>query len=463
MFTPQEAARWTGGIWEHQPAVETFSAVTHDSRTVTPGCLYVAIRGETHDGHLFAAAARSAGASAILAAADAALPPGMPALRVPDTRAALLALAAGWRTQCGAFLFGITGSVGKTTVKDLLACLLEPLGPVAKTAGNWNNDIGLPRSLLTLTPETAHGVFECGTNHPGEIRPLAETLRPQAALITGIAPCHIGYFGSERAIAEEKAELLRALPADGFAVLPAASPFYPVFCAAAPCRIVPVAVRSPGEPAPEVPLAFSAEITDAATGAFTVHEAETDRTWPVVTGLSGVHMVHDALLAIAAARMRGVSPESICARIAAAPRAAMRWERIERQSVVWINDAYNANPASMAAALETFAQTPCTGRRIAVLGDMGELGAPAMEEALHRGVGLLAAKTKPDILVCVGERAAWIGSQARFAGLSAGAVRLCPDLEAAQKTLAGLIRPGDLVLLKASRFMKLERLLPYNP
>ena len=127
-----------------------------------------------------------------------------------------------------------------------------------------------------------------------------------------------------------------------------------------------------------------------------------------------------------------------------------------------IVDAYNANPTSMKAAIDNFRHMEADHKML-ILGDMGELGAPAMEEALHRGVGLLAAKTKPDILVCVGERAAWIGSQARFAGLSAGAVRLCPDLEAAQKTLAGLIRPGDLVLLKASRFMKLERLLPDNP
>ena len=192
MFSPQQAAQWTGGVWDTTPAVNAFSAVTHDSRTVTSGALYVAIRGENQDGSIYVPAAAQMGAAAAIVPADATLPNApIPLLRTPDTRLALANLAAAWRSLRNPFCIGITGSVGKTSVKDFLAHLLEPLGPVAKTNGNWNNEIGLPRSLLTIAPDTKNGVFECGTNHPGEIAafsPRNPRSSPSSKRLAGIVP-----------------------------------------------------------------------------------------------------------------------------------------------------------------------------------------------------------------------------------------------------------------------------------
>ncbi len=452
MFTPQQAAQWTGGTWDAIPAVESFSAVTHDSRTATPGALYIAIRGENQDGSVYVPAAAQKGAAAAVVPADAALPDApIPLLRTLDTRRALADLAAAWRTFCNPFCIGITGSVGKTSVKDFLAHLLEPLGPVAKTNGNWNNDIGLPRSLLTIAADTKNGVFECGTNHPGEIAALARILRPDAAILTAIAPCHIGNFGSEQAIAEEKANLLRSIPSSGFAILPVQSPFFPIFQKA--CRngnIVTTAVLNDNS---SCTADFSARVLDENTGFFIVLEATSKRSYEVQTGVPGAHMIHNALLAIAAARMRGVRPDQIAARIHTAPRAPMRWQIIEQNGIRFINDAYNANPASMKAALETFAKTPARGRHVAVLGDMGELG--DMSQELHRLVGAEAARLRPDLLLCIGPQAKQIANAAIDAGFPPSSLIHYPEIPPEIP-----VRSGDLVLLKASRFMKLERLLP---
>lgn len=452
MFTPQQAAQWTGGTWDAIPAVESFSAVTHDSRTATPGALYIAIRGENQDGSVYVPAAAQKGAAAAVVPADAALPDApIPLLRTLDTRRALADLAAAWRTFCNPFCIGITGSVGKTSVKDFLAHLLEPLGPVAKTNGNWNNDIGLPRSLLTIAADTKNGVFECGTNHPGEIAALARILRPDAAILTAIAPCHIGNFGSEQAIAEEKANLIRSIPSSGFAILPAQSPFFPVFQKACRnCTIVTTAVLNDNS---SCTADFSARVLDENTGSFIVLEAASKRSYEVQTGVPGAHMIHNALLAIAAARMRGVRPDQIADRIHTAPRAPMRWQIIEKNGIRFINDAYNANPASMKAALETFAKTPARGRHVAVLGDMGELGDKSQE--LHRLVGAEAARLRPDLLLCIGPQAKQIANAAIDAGFPPSSLIHYPEMPTEIP-----VRSGDLVLLKASRFMKLERLLP---
>lgn len=452
MFSPQQAAQWTGGVWDTTPAVNAFSAVTHDSRTVTSGALYVAIRGENQDGSIYVPAAAQMGAAAAIVPADATLPNApIPLLRTPDTRLALANLAAAWRSLRNPFCIGITGSVGKTSVKDFLAHLLEPLGPVAKTNGNWNNEIGLPRSLLTIAPDTKNGVFECGTNHPGEIAALARILRPNAAILTAIAPCHIGNFGSEQAIAEEKANLLRSIPPSGFAVLPSQSPFFPLFQEACRhCTIVSTAVLSQNNPCT---ADFVAQVLDETIGSFAVCEKQTNLTYMVKTGVPGVHMIHNALLAIAAARIRGVLPEQITARIQSSPRAPMRWQIIEKNGIRYINDAYNANPASMKAALETFAKTPSQGRHVAVLGDMGELGDKSQE--LHRLVGTMAARIHPDLLLCIGPQSLQIANAAIEAGFPSSALLHYPEIPSELP-----LQSGDLLLLKASRFMKLERLLP---
>ncbi len=455
MISLEQAIRWTGAA-PRGALPPSFPSVSTDTRALGPGCLFVALRGERFDGHRFAADAVKAGAGAVVAAADAALAPDLPALVVPDTAEALRNLAAGWRAAVAPRVLGVTGSAGKTTTKELCAHLLGALGPVARTLGNFNNSIGLPLSILAMPEDSRFGVFEAGTNHPGEIAPLAALMRPDAAVLVNVGPVHLGNFGgSERAIANEKADLLRAVPSDGFCVLDASGAHFRFL--RDQCR-APVATVSPD---PSVAADFRVVASDVTTGAFRLRDSEGGSEHDLRAPRPGAHQILDALLAVAAARRFGVSWDDISARLGSAPNAQMRWERVERDGVAWINDAYNANPLSMRRALETFASTPPPargGRRIAVLGDMGELGEDD-EERLHREVGRAAATSGLDALVCVGPRAEWIAAGAGDSGMAPADIVRVSDAAAAREALADLVRPGDLVLLKASRSMALERVL----
>ena len=451
MFALEDLIRWSGATPEG-PLPASFPSVSTDSRDLPPGCLFLALRGENFDGHDFAAKAVAAGAGGVVANRAASLPPGLPVLRVEDTARALRDLAAGWRARLDPFVLGVTGSVGKTTTKDLAAQLLGALGPVAKTRGNWNNELGLPKSILAMPEGTRYAVLESGTNHPGEIAPLAALMRPDAAILTNVGPVHIGNFGTEERIADEKADLLRAVPPEGFCVLDATNRHFAFLRAQPRCRVVSVSAD------PATAADYVARSADPATGAFEVFEAATGETRALRAHQPGAHQIGNALLAVAAARAAGAAWDAIAERLAETPGGKMRWERSERGGVQWINDAYNANPISMEKALETFAATPCAGRRVAVLGDMGELG--EAEEALHRRVGRAAAAAAPEVLVCVGPRAAWIADEAVRAGLPAAGVHRADDALAARGLLAELAKPGDLVLVKASRSMALERAVP---
>lgn len=454
-MTLEEALLWTGAA-PRGALPRSFASVCTDTRKLEPGCLFVALRGERFDGHSFAADAVAAGAGAVVAEAGADVPRDIPALVVEDSAAALRGLAAGWRGAVGAKILGVTGSAGKTTTKELSAHLLAAAGPVAKTPGNFNNSVGLPLSLLSMPAGTKFGVFEAGTNHPGEIAPLASLMRPDAAILTNVGPVHIGNFGSEERIAEEKAGLLAAVPPGGCCFLDACGAHFAYLSSRCAGRRVVAVSADPSRPAD-----FTAESSDPETGEFRVVEAAGGATYALRAPRPGAHQICDALLAVAAARVfGGVSPEEIAARLASAPNAAMRWEISVKDGIKWTNDAYNANPLSMAAAITAFsAAERGAARRVLVLGDMGELG-DDREEALHRSVGASVAAAAPDLLFCVGAKAAWIGEGAVAAGFPGGRVLRVPDAPAAGELLAGTLRPGDAVLLKASRAVRLERAIP---
>ncbi|MBQ7666944.1 MAG: UDP-N-acetylmuramoyl-tripeptide--D-alanyl-D-alanine ligase, partial [Kiritimatiellae bacterium] len=383
----------------------------------------------------------------------AAVPPGVPAVVVADTAAALRALAAGWRAKVAPRVLGVTGSVGKTTTKELAAHLLAAAGPVARTMGNFNNAIGLPLSILAMPQGTAFGVFEAGTNHPGEIAPLASLMRPDAAILTGVGPVHIGAFGSEERIADEKADLLRAVPPGGLCFLDAGGAHFERLRASCEGRRVVSVSTAPGTDAD-----FCAVWMDEETGRFRVAERGGGETALLRAPRPGAHQILDSLLAIAAARRFGaVSWADVAARLETAPNARMRWEVSEEGGVRWINDAYNANPVSMKAAMATFIRTEAKARRrVLVLGDMGELG-ETLEEALHREVGAAAAAANPDALICVGAKARWIAQEAAARGLPASRISTVGDAVQARDALRGLLKPGDAVLLKASRSVALEK------
>ncbi len=445
VFDAAAFAGWVSGASQALP--ETLHGVTQDSRSVTPGCLYVALRGERFDGHDFVAQALRAGAAAALVEEAWQAPQAAwPLIRVRDTRQALCEAARAWRLQSRALIVGLTGSSGKTTTKEMSAALFSAGGRVCATQGNLNNEIGLPLSLLTLAPDTAYGIFELGSSHPGEIARLADMLRPRAAIISSIGPAHIEAFGSVEAIAREKGALLRALPADGFAVLCRETECFGQLAEASAAPVVTTSLVTEDAD-------FSGRFLDPMSGMVCVLERETGVQTVLRSGLPGEHNASDLLLAFAAARTAGVPPQE-----AAQALLGMRWEVSVRAGVMFVNDAYNANPQSMAAVLRTFMKLPCEGRRVVVLGDMLELGGHA--EALHREVGRCVAELSPDVLVAVGENGVrYLADEAVKAGLAAPRVTCFADAAEASAASEGLFRPGDCVLLKASRGMRLERIL----
>ncbi len=450
VFSADEAAQWTGGSWRGvHPA--TVAGIYTDTRKTIPGAMFIAIKGANFDGHTFAAKAVSEGACAVLVNDGAEIPDGLPALCVPNTQKALYDLAAGWRAHVDPRIVGVTGSAGKTTVKEWTAHLLSAVGRTVRTSGNWNNDLGVPKSLLAMAGDTEFGVFEAGTNHPGEIRHLAQLMKPDCAIITNVGPVHIEFFGTEGAIANEKAELLRALPSDGVAVLDADSPHFDYLAKQAPCRVVTVSLKAESD--------FRAVRYDADEGWFTVLDRASDKEHEIYTGQPGAHQIVNALEALAMAREFGVGWAAITERLGTVPRMPMRWERIERDGVVWINDAYNANPLSMVKSVETFAALNSNGgAKIAILGDMFELG--DYEEAMHREVGRVVGSSTINRLLVVGEMSSkWMADAAVHTGMKPENVYRAADIATARQMASTLLKPGVHVLLKASRGMALERML----
>ncbi len=451
---PEQLAEWSGGTWDGRPQRPPV-AVTTDSRSVPPGSLFVALRGPRFDGHAFVPTACQAGAVAALVARDYRWPvdrgPPPALLRCACPLRALGALGAGYRRSLPVEPVGITGSAGKTTVKEMVAELLCALGPVARTPGNRNNDIGLPLSLLAMAPGSRFGVFEIGMNRPGEIRPLADMLAPRIGIVTNIGPVHLEAFDSVEGIAREKAQLLRALPRDGLAVLDRDDAFHGLLRDACGCETLTVSLDGDAT--------CRAVEYDTLHGMLAVLERDAPRPERIVTGLPGRHNLRNALLATALARRLGVSWAAIREGFLRVKHPPMRWDVSTLAGVTVINDAYNANPMSMRSALETFASLPWGGRRLVLLGDMLELGADN-EEAMHLEIGRSVAEFGFDALAAVGPRAcAWYRLGAIEAGYPPARLRLCSDPRDAARRLAVELREGDALLLKGSRGMALEQTL----
>lgn len=436
---------------------DSFDGVAFDTRLLKPGQLYVALKGEARDGHEFVGRALASGAAAALVSSSWQAPDGAsawPLLRVPDPLAALSMAATAWRRTSRACILGITGSSGKTTTRQMTASLLSGAGPTCSTAGNFNNAIGLPLSLLRLTAEDRFGVFECGTNHPGEIAHLAAILQPEGALIASIGTAHIGNFGSTEKIANEKADLLRALPANGFAVLCRETLHFDLLAAASPAPVTTTSLKTReadfcGSWTPPDATGFATlTVTERATGAIT------RLRYP----LPGEHNASNLLLAFAAARRAGITAVAATEGLQHFTLPGNRWELHDQGGVTFINDAYNANPDSMTASLHSFFAAPAAGRRLAVLGDMLELG--EQSAALHAAVGQRVAAFKPDALFTIGEMASTaLADAAAAAGLPAARIFRYANATAARAPLHAFVRPGDSVLLKASRGLALEKLL----
>ncbi len=449
-FDPAAVAAWSQGHWTPAPPA-LLRGVVHDSRAIRPGNLYVALPGATVDGHDYVAAAFANGAAAAMVAADWQAPAecaGLPLLRVDQTLTALGRLGHAWSQQLNPFMIGVSGSVGKSTLTSWTAALLATKATTAATCGNYNTDVGLPLSLLQMVPGTRYGVFELGMSHPGELAPLCRILAPAAAIMGTIGAVHLEHFPSVAAIAAEKATLLRATPASGFAVVDADSPWLQLLRQATAARLVTVSLT-------QTDADYYISASDDCCGSFTLHARDLAQPLQLTLQRPGRHVILNALLALAAARQCGVTWEAIAATLPRLPGMAMRWEQQQLHGVTVINDAYNASPLSMAAAIRSFAAAT-SGRQVLLLGEMRELGAAAA--GFHHDIGCTVAASGCAVLVGVGQGGAWIADAAREHGF-AGAIHTTADTTTAGHLLSDLLQPGDALLLKASRGVALERAL----
>ncbi|MFD6173930.1 UDP-N-acetylmuramoyl-tripeptide--D-alanyl-D-alanine ligase [Streptomyces coeruleorubidus] len=428
------------------PTVQVTGPVVRDSREAGPGSLFVAFAGERVDGHDFAAAVVEAGAVAVLGTR----PVGVPAIVVDDVQAALGALARHVVRRLGATLVALTGSAGKTSTKDLIAQVLQRKAPTVFTPGSLNNEIGLPLTALSATEETRFLVLEMGARGIGHISYLAGLTPPKVGLVLNVGSAHIGEFGGREQIAQAKGELVESLPEDGTAVLNADDPYVRAMASRTKAKVVLF-----GESDEADVRAENVRLTDTGQPAFRLHTPS--GASDVTMRLYGEHHVSNALAAAAVAHELGMSADEIAVALSeAGSLSRWRMEVTERpDGVTVVNDAYNANPESMRAALRALAAIGKGRRTWAVLGKMAELGDEALAE--HDAVGRLAVRLNVSKLVAVGGReAAWLQLGAYNEGSWGEESVHVSDAQAAVDLLRSELRPGDVVLVKASRSVGLE-------
>jgi UDP-N-acetylmuramoyl-tripeptide--D-alanyl-D-alanine ligase len=444
----EAAAAAVGALREADGAAQV-TGLAVDSRVVGHGDLFVALPGSRADGAAFAGAALEAGAVAVLARAGA-VTVG-PRIEAADPLAALGAVAGAVRDRSGARVVGITGSTGKTTTKDLLAAALAMRFETVANTASFNNEVGLPLTLARLEPGTQALVVEIGARGPGHVASLARLARPEVGVVLNVGVAHVGMFGSQQAIAAAKGELVEALPATGTAVLNADDPLVAAMAARTAARVLPFGVSHPGAAVRAEGISLDAD--GRAHFKLCTPSGGAEATLPA----PGEHLVSDALAAAAAAHALGLDPEEIAAGLRAARLSPMRMQVARRpDGLTVINDAYNANPTSMAAGLKTLAAAAAgRGRAVAVLGEMAELGERAPSE--HDRIGRLVTRLGIDRLVGVGELGAVMVRAARMEGMWPEEAVAVPDAEAAIAALERWLGPDDVVLVKASRVIALDR------
>jgi UDP-N-acetylmuramoyl-tripeptide--D-alanyl-D-alanine ligase len=430
------------------PGVE-IRGVSTDSREIREGDLFVALSGPNHDGHDHVGTALDRGAAAVVTSRDVRNLGGhrdRPVIRVSDTRAALGRLARRYRQELTATIVAVTGSNGKTTVKDMIAHLAEPVGPVVKAKKSYNNDIGLPLTLLSMDASTRVGVLEMGTNHPGEIGALCRIARPDLGVVTNVGEAHLAGFGGILGVAEEKGALVESLPEHGMAFLNHED----FHCREMSRRARCASVRFGFDPSAAL-WGLRRRRTPDGLSFFLYGKMEMSVPVP------GLHNAMNALAATGVAMRLGVGPAEIRDRFLSFALPEMRLSRRRIDGVTLVNDAYNANPASVAVAVEELRAEPAEGRRILVIGDMFELG--EYTSRLHRQVGRRAARAGIDLIWAIGEHAREVEKGARSVVRWTGEFVRSPGTDEAARAVPVEIQPGDVVLVKGSRRMRLERVV----
>jgi UDP-N-acetylmuramoyl-tripeptide--D-alanyl-D-alanine ligase len=436
---------------------QTVRRVGTDTRRLAPGDCFVALRGPRFDGHHFIGDAARVGASAAVVSDPTSAinsPSALALLQVQDTLTSLHKLATNYRRLMPPTtrVVAVSGACGKTTTKEMIAAVLAERFRVCKTDGNLNNQIGAPLSLLTLEPGHDFGVFELGSSHPGEMRRLADLVRPDIAVVTNIGLAHVEFLGDEAGVAHEEGAPLEWLPrnGDGLAVLNADDKWCGELRARTRATLITVGIEQFAD-------VRASNIVINGDVKFRLNIARKRDEVIVRLKTLGRHQIYNALQAAAVGYGVGMDLDEIREGLETMQFPPMRMERVQIGGACFVNDCYNANVPSMEAALQTVRQMPWPGRKLAVLGDMLELG--DWSRPAHLELGALAADSELDLLLTVGEHARGIAEGAVAAGMEPHRVLSVADAAAASETLRALAREGDFILLKGSRKLALETLI----
>ncbi len=450
-FTTQEVARATAGSWLTPVRADVcFTSVDTDTRMITKDCVFVAFKGESFDGHAFVLDAIQKGAAGAIVSEvrDEYKDAGVPIYVVSDTLKAYQDLARFHRRRFHIPIVAVTGSVGKTTTRNMIATVLAQKLNVLQTEKNFNNEIGLPKTLLQLTPQHEACVVEMGMRGLGQIAELAAIAEPTIGVVTNVGKSHIELLGSQENIAKAKCELVDALDEQGIAILNQDDHFVASMADRCKGKVVGYGIES------NAPIRADRIAASEKGIHFTCHSF--DQVFDVNVPVIGLHNVYNALAAVAVGRVVGLSEHQVTKGLAEYKGVPMREEIIRMGNYTFINDAYNANPASMVTSIHTLAHLT-KGRKIAVLGGMLELGDWAQKE--HEAIGTEIAKEHIDVLIAMGELAGYIASAAKAAGMED--VYTASDHAGVADILTDIIKPGDTILLKASRGFAMEKILPY--
>ncbi len=427
-------------------AHKEITAITTDSRTVTPGGMFAAICGERVDGHSFIADVFEKGALCVLCEKKPEHPAGA-YIQVESTQKALMAIAEYYRRQLNVKVVGVTGSVGKTSTKEIIASVLSKKYRVLKTIGSFNNELGLPLTIFRLTEEDEVAVLEMGINHFGEMHRLSRIARPDCCVITNIGNCHLEFLGDRDGVLKAKSEIFDFIAPDGtivlngdddkLAALHKVKDIAPVFFGMTQTRDV-----------------YATDIRGAGLEGVKCNIHDKEGSFEVTIPIPGAHMVQNALAATAVALALGMKNGEIKNGMEELKALSGRFRVMHANGITVVDDCYNANPASMEASLRTFSEAP--QRKVAVLGDMGELGERARE--LHEQVGRIAGTLPVSLLVCVGTLSRHLAAAAQKEN-PALRIITADTLDEALAILPKQIREGDAVLVKASHFMHFEKIV----
>ena len=438
-ITLAQAAAWCGGKVDAKYADISFAGANNDTRKVQPGQLFVALQG-ARDGHDFIPKAMENGAAAVLCSRQVG---DYPAILVDDTRIALGQIAKGYREHLGVKVVGVTGSVGKSTTKEMTAAVLSKAYRVYKTPANHNNDIGMPMAILSMPRDTEVAVLEMGMNHFGEIAYLSNIAQPDLAVIINIGTMHIEHLGSREGILQAKMEILSGMKPDGLLHLNGDDDMLRTQAQRLGSRAVYFGHNAPA-------TVFGEDIREA-DGQITFTACVAHSRIPISLPLEGKHHVIDALAAISVGARLGVTAEGMQSALGNFRNMAGRQEIFEAKGCTIIKDCYNAGPESMAAALAVLGNR--AGRRVAALGDMLELGDKSREA--HYQVGSLCAQ-KADLLLCYGPNSTHMLSGALDGGMHPSCAQAFTQRDDLAKALRQLAKPGDVILFKGSNGMRMD-------